>query len=77
MYKYFKLKKQLRQLETEQVLGRSVSEDIRQELEKEMANSKLTYDLVCEKPIDSDFILVKQTSEHCRISLEEFFHFRS
>ena len=62
---------QLRELKTEQVLGQSVSEDIRQ-VEKEIANSKLTYDFVCGKPIPlDDFILLKQTGEYYSM-LEEF-----
>ena len=82
MHKYYKLDGQLRELkfneqvrklETEQVLGQTISacsEDIIQELEKEVANSKLAYDFVHDKPI-GDLILLKQIGEYCSI-LKEF-----
>ena len=56
-------------LKSEQILGRSISEDIRQELEKEIANAKLADDFVRDKPID-DFILLKQTGEYCSMLKE-------
>ena len=62
MNKYYKLMNQHLDLKSEQILGRSVSEDIRQELEKEIANAKLADDFVCDIPID-DFILLKQTGD--------------
>ena len=56
-------------LKSEQILGRSISEDIRKELEKEIANAKLADDFVRDKPID-DFILLKQTGEYCSMLKE-------
>ena len=78
MHKYYKLdgqlqklkfNEQVQKLETEQVLGQSISEDIIQELEKEIANAKLADDSVRDKPID-DFILLKQTGEYCSMLKE-------
>ena len=64
-----KFNEQVQKLETEQVLGQSISEDIIQELEKEIANAKLADDSVRDKPID-DFILLKQTGEYCSMLKE-------
>ena len=69
MNKYYKLMNQHLDLKSEQILGRSISEDIRQELEKEIANAKLADDFVRDKPID-DFILLKQTGEYCSMLKE-------
>ena len=64
-----KFNEQVLKLETEQVLGQSISEDIIQELEKEIANAKLADDSVRDKPI-GDFILLKQTGEYCSMLKE-------